>query len=159
MEQRVDVGFIGFADEATAARLSLRKVGACTFVAALPKEHPAARKPRIPLATLSQEFFLGISDETYPAASRHVVKACERAGFRPKMLQMVERGYTIIGMVAAKCGVGLVPETLRSLPHEGVVFRALAEPPSADLFVAWKGKTPSPITGEFLQVLEPPAKA
>jgi DNA-binding transcriptional LysR family regulator len=73
---------------------------------------------------VSNEFFLGISEETYPGASRLVAEAFARAGFRPKILQMVERGYTILGLVAARCGVALVPESLQALPHGGVVNSA-----------------------------------
>src|SRR5262245_56233710 len=36
---RIDAGFIGFAQEATAAGLAVRKVGQCEFVAALPVQH------------------------------------------------------------------------------------------------------------------------
>src|SRR6185503_6517758 len=52
-EGRLDTGFIGFAHEADAARLAKRRVGACTFVAALPQNHPAARQAKVSLATLA----------------------------------------------------------------------------------------------------------
>src|SRR4051812_44527569 len=136
LEGRLDAGFIGFAHEADAAGLKTQKVGACTFVAALPKAHRAARKSTVPLASLANDFFFGISDQTYPAASLYVSEACARAGFRPKFLQMVERGHTILGLVAGKCGVAILPESLKALPHPGIVFRPLADPPRADLFLA-----------------------
>jgi len=137
---RLDAGFIGFEDDA--AGLQSRKIGTCSFVAVLPKDHHAARKAALPLASLADEFFLGISAQTYPAASHYVTQACERAGFKPKFLQMVERGYTILGLVAAKCGVALVPASLKAMPHPGIVFRTLADPPVADLYLAWKARTP-----------------
>ena len=40
--------------------------------------------------------------------------------------------------------VALLPESLRALPHPGVVFRPLADPPVADLYLAWRG-TPEPV--------------
>ncbi|HUD83160.1 MAG TPA: LysR substrate-binding domain-containing protein [Candidatus Saccharimonadales bacterium] len=150
LEGRLDAGFIGFAHEANSAGLSKRKVGSCTFVAALPKDHRAARKSVVQLASLADDFFLGISTETFPGASRHVTDACVRAGFRPKILQMVERGYTILGLVAGNCGVALLPESLKALPHPGIVFRPLADPPVADLFLAWRAKSIQPVLKEFL---------
>jgi DNA-binding transcriptional LysR family regulator len=153
IEGRLDAGFIGFAHEADAAGLNKRKVGVCTFVAALPQGHRAARKSSIPLASLSEDFFLGISDQTYPGASRHVMTACHRAGFRPKILQMVERGYTILGLVAGRCGVALLPESLKAMPHSGVVFRPLADPPVGDLFIAWRVKAPQAPLADFLKVM------
>src|SRR5262249_53549106 len=58
LEGRLHAGFIGFAHEANAAGLSKRKVGSCSFVAALPRDHRAARKSTVPLASLADDFFL-----------------------------------------------------------------------------------------------------
>jgi DNA-binding transcriptional LysR family regulator len=138
VEGKLDAGFIGFAQEADAAGLEKRRVGACALVAALPKAHRAARKSKVTLSTLAKEFFFVISDEHYPGASRLVLAACERAGFRPKILQTAERGHTILGLVAGNCGVALLPEPLRALPHPGVVFRPLTDATESDLFVAWR---------------------
>jgi DNA-binding transcriptional LysR family regulator len=146
----LDVGFIGFAYEADAARLAKRSIGACEFIAALPAKHPAARKPKVPLAVLASELFIAISDATYPGAARYIREACERAGFRPRILQVAERGYTILGLVAGNCGVALVPEPLRALPHPGVVFRKIENPPRGELYVAWNKTWPSPLRDRFI---------
>ena len=154
VQGRLDAGFIGFAQEADAAGLSKRKVGTCAFVAALPKNHRAARKPKVPLATLAQDFFFVISEQNYPGASRFVLEACQRAGFRPKILQAAERGHTILGLVAGNCGVALLPEPLRALPHPGVIFRPLAQPPTGDLFIAWRATRTSPARDAFLRLFD-----
>jgi DNA-binding transcriptional LysR family regulator len=150
LEGRLDTGFIGFSQEADAAGLAKRKVGSCAFVVALPKNHPAASKVRVSLGTLAQDFFFVISELSYPGAAQFVLKACERARFRPKILQAAERGFTILGLVAGGCGVALLPEPLRDLPHPGVVFRPLAQPPRGDLFVAWRPSPVSPLRDTFL---------
>ena len=49
LEGRLDAGFVGFAFEADTAGLRKRKVGACAFVAALPKTHRAARSATVSL--------------------------------------------------------------------------------------------------------------
>ena len=152
-EGALDAGFIGFADEADSAGLLKRRIGRCEFVAALPRGHRAGRKSRIPLASLAGEFFLGISTDTYPGAAHCVTAACRRAGFRPKILQTVERGYTILGLVAGNCGVALVPESLKALPHPGIVFRQLAEPPTADMFLAWRKGAAHPALPRFLETV------
>jgi DNA-binding transcriptional LysR family regulator len=150
VQGNIDAGFIGFAHEADAARLSKQKVGTCTFLAALPKNHRAARQSKVPLASLADDFFLMISQQSYPGASRFVSDACEKAGFRPKILQTVERGYTILGLVAANCGVALLPMSLRHLPHPGVVFRPLSDPPAGDLFIAWSSARANRLRDLFL---------
>jgi DNA-binding transcriptional LysR family regulator len=155
LEGRLDAGFIGFAQEADGAGLCKRRVGSSEFVAALPRGHRAARQSRVELASLANDFFLGISEETYPGASRHVQDACRKAGFRPRTVQMVERGFTILGLVASGAGVALLPESLKAMPHAGVIFKPLAAPPVADLFLAWKPGTPAGALAEFIRGLEP----
>ena len=150
-EGRLDLGLIGFAFEADAARLSKRKIGECVFMAALPAAHPQARKRSLPRSALAGECFVVISEQTYPGAAHVLKEACRQAGFRPRILQTAERGFTLLGLVAGNCGVTLLPESLQALPHPGVVFKPLADPPRGELFAAWKARTPSPLVAEFLQ--------
>ena len=152
LDGKIDAGFIGFAHEADGAGLAKRKIGTCPFVAALPRGHPAAKKARVPLSLLRDDLFLMISEESYPGASRFVSEACKRAGFRPKILQTVERGYTILGLVAGRSGVSLLPEPLRQLPHQGVVFRPLDDPPEGDLFIAWQPSRKQPSRDALLSL-------
>jgi DNA-binding transcriptional LysR family regulator len=67
-----------------------------------------------------------------------MLRACAEAGFKPRTLQVAERGHTILSLVAAGCGVALLPEPISALPHANVVFRPPADPVSADLFVAFR---------------------
>ena len=94
-----------------------------------------------------------VSEQTYPGASRVAYRACQSAGFQPKVAQTVERGFTILGLVASNGGIALLPASLRSLPHPGVVFRPLLEPPEADLYVAWKATRPQTVRDTFLSLL------
>ena len=155
---KLDLGFIGFAFEADSARLAKQKVGQCSFMAALPQKHPAAGKREVPLAALAQDFFIVISEQTYPGAARFLNEACRRAGFRPKILQTAERGFTILGLVAGNCGVTLLPESLQALPHPGVVFRPLLDAPVGDVFVAWNPAVQTPAARDFLTSLQTTTK-
>lgn len=154
LEQRkLDLGFIGFSFEADSARLSKRRIGKCALMAALPEQHPAAGRRKVTLNHLSNEFFIVISDQTYPGAAHLLKTACAKAGFRPRILQTAERGYTILGMVAASCGVTLLPESLKAVPHPGVVFRPLEDPPEGDLYVAWNPGAESPGVRTFVSMV------
>lgn len=152
VEGTLDAGFIGLADDAKGPGLARRKVGACSFVAALPERHASARKKRLPLLDLAEQPFLMIAEESYPGASHLVSQACELAGFRPKIAQHVRRGFTILGLVAGGGAVALLPESLCTLPHPGVVFRRLREPVGADLYVAWRPSLFRPERDTFLRL-------
>jgi DNA-binding transcriptional LysR family regulator len=71
---------------------------------------------------------------------------------------MVERGHTIIDLVASRCGVAIVPESLQTLPHTGVAFRLLAETPVADFFLAWRANSSNPALRAFREITLPPAR-
>lgn len=135
---KIDVGFIGLSFEAEAAQLDKHRVGSTHFVIALPETHPLVKARRVRLSSLQNEVFLLISDEHFPGASQVMLRACAEAGFKPRTLQVAERGHTILSLVAAGCGVALLPEPISALPHANVVFRPPADPVSADLFVAFR---------------------
>jgi DNA-binding transcriptional LysR family regulator len=152
-QSRLDIAFIGFATDRVSKDLARQRVGSCAFVAALPEKHVLARRRVVELCSLAQEMFFAISDQTYPSAASLVAEACVAAGFRPRILQAAERGYTLLGLVAGNCGVALVPESLAALPHPGVVLRPLSRPPRSDLFLAWRPQRASAIRDAFLASL------
>jgi DNA-binding transcriptional LysR family regulator len=152
LDRRLDAGFIGFAQDADSMGLMKRKVADCRFVAVLKKDHPAAHKSKLTLSMLAEDFFFTISDQSYPGASRFIADACEQAGFRPKILQAAERGYTIVGLVASNRGVAILPESLKAMPHPGVVFRPLLDFPQTDLFLAWRKEDPSPVLRGLIEM-------
>jgi LysR family transcriptional regulator, benzoate and cis,cis-muconate-responsive activator of ben and cat genes len=152
---KLDAGFIGLAFEAEAAGLEMRRVGTTQFVLALPERHALARRRAVDLRALEREVFLLISEEYFPGASRVMREACRHAGFKPRMLE-VERGHTILSLVASGCGVALLPEPLRALPHASVVFRPPTEPITADLFVAWRKGLDASAKRSLLAAVEKP---
>ena len=70
-------------------------------------------------------FFIGMSEVSYPGYRDWLTKACQRAGLRRKVLQNVDLERTMIHAVAAGLGVALVPEQLKELEHDNLVFRPL----------------------------------
>ncbi len=148
----IDAGFIGLADEADAAGLAKQRIGTTRFMAVLPEMHPQAKRRTVDLSALRQDLFLAIAEEAFPGALRTMMDACAGAGFKPRVVQTSERGHTLLGLVAANCGVALLPESLSALPHRGVVFRTLRQPLSVELFLAWNPQRKSKALAEFLEV-------
>lgn len=153
---KLDAGFIGFQFEAKAAGLSMERVGRAEFVVALPEKHKLARQRGVSLKSLAEEVFLLISEEHFPGAAQVMRTACSEAGFKPRTLQ-AERGHTILSLVAAGCGVALLPDPLRALPHAHIVFRPPARPVTADLFLAWRKGFDGSLKRSLLTALAAPA--
>jgi DNA-binding transcriptional LysR family regulator len=154
VDRRLDAGFIGFAHEADALGLAKYRVGSSSFVAALPAGHRLARKRTLALRELANELLIAISDGSYPGAWKCVLQACSQAGFSPRTLQAAERGFTILGLVASGCGIAILPESLRALPHPGIVFRPLDPAPAGDLFLAWNGNHRARLRESFVGFIE-----
>jgi len=142
IEGSLDIGFIGFAKDAAAPGLARRKIGSCALLLALPQNHRAARRRTVNLGEFAHEFFCVISDQNFPGAAQCAIEACASAGFRPRILETAARGNIQLGLVAANCGVALMPEPLAALPHPGVVFRPLTRLYTSDLFAVWDARRP-----------------
>jgi DNA-binding transcriptional LysR family regulator len=91
------------------------------FVAALPVEHPLAETTELDLAQLAGEPFV-IHPRGVSAMHEWVLAACADAGFRPPAMIEVAETATLATFVAAGLGVALVPEPVRSLALDGVVY-------------------------------------
>ena len=64
----------------------------------------------------------------------------------------------MIQAVAAGLGVALVPEQLKKLPHDNVVFRAIDLPVYTEGCIAWKGDELSPSLKTYLQIVKDVAR-
>lgn len=150
----LDVGLIGLENEAKRLKLPHEPFMKVKFYIALPKAHPAARKSRISLASLADEFFAGISEKAFPGAWEMVVKLCAQAKFRPRYLQVTENAFAAMSLVSAGCAVAIAPELMKAVAWEGVVFRPLDPPILLDAFVACRRETPTVPMKEFIRILK-----
>lgn len=122
-----DVDVVAIRDPDPDAALSVRHLRSERLVAVLPADHPRAGEDAVALAELRGEPFV-----THPSGHRSVMfaavmDACGRAGFLPDEVVEVRETAALVAFVAAGTGVALVPEPVRSLALEGVVFRPLSD--------------------------------
>jgi DNA-binding transcriptional LysR family regulator len=59
-----------------------------------------------------------------------------------------------LSLVAAGCGVALLPEPLSALPHANVIFRPPTVAVSADLFLAFRKDFNSAVRNSLVSALE-----
>jgi DNA-binding transcriptional LysR family regulator len=107
-------------------------------IVALPSDHRLAGTDQVSLADLRQDAFVSYPRTTGPGLSDQVIAACAAQGFTPKLGQSAPRLSATINLVAAGFGVSIVPESLRQLQPDGVVYRALADGPEALLGLAYR---------------------
>lgn len=133
--------------------LTYRPLGRDQLIVALPSAHPAASLDRVPLELLADEKFLVFERQAGPLMFDSMVELCMRHGFSPKIFT-ARLMPTIISLVSASVGVALVPDCLRVLQREGVVYRPLAGASSlVEYGAAWRTEDDSPVVRAFVRYL------
>lgn len=79
------------------------------MVAVLPKDHPLTKKALITLRDLANEPWILFAPHHGPGMHSQIIKACEAAGFMPRVVQKPRQMQTTAGLVAGGVGVALMP--------------------------------------------------
>ena len=152
-EGKIDLGFVGLREPIEERGLHFRAIASHETVAAVAKSNPLANKPLIELRELEPMFFIGMSEGSYPGYRRWLTQTCNSVGFSPKVLQDAELERTLIRSVAAGLGVALLPDQVRTLPHEDIVFRELNPIVMTESCIAWKAVDPSPALKAYINIV------
>jgi DNA-binding transcriptional LysR family regulator len=111
----------------------------------LPEAHPAARQQAVALTELAGEAWI----TSTPRSSCHPFtrRACQAAGFEPRVAAETNDHHVLERLVATGVGVALVSELSLSRAPEGVAVRPVAsDPPKRRIFAAHRagenGSTP-----------------
>ncbi|EAA7461613.1 itaconate degradation transcriptional regulator RipR [Salmonella enterica] len=149
-EGSLDVAFLrpGFTGN---ERFQLRLLSEEPMVIVLAETHPAAACKQIALSILKDEFFLLFPREIGLSLYDAVIKACGKAGFEPKIGQLVPQISSVINLVSAEMGVSMVPDSMRQVNVKGVVYRPVADQmPVAKLALAYRRGDTSPTLRNFI---------
>lgn len=155
LDGRLDLGILRgpLADGAIATRRLLAE----PMVLALPATHRLAEAtgpdgPRLAMADLAGEEFVAY-DNTRSAVNEALVASCLQAGFAPRVAHRAPGTSALLALVTARLGIALVPESVRAMQLDGVVFRDVAGATSIDLSLAWRADEPAPLVVSALDVL------
>ena len=105
------------------------------LVAVLPETHPRAGDPEIRLIDLKDDTFIAFDDVAGVGIGQALLDLCREAGFAPRITQKVSEIATLISLIAAGFGVGLVAGIVAHLRLPGVCYRPLAETDAASNLV------------------------
>lgn len=124
------------------------------FAIALPSWHPYADQKSLPVQQLSQEAFVA-----YPAGRGFHLRTamdeiCMDNGFVPHVVRESEASQTLLCLVAAGVGVTIIPEEIKKLAVEGVVFKPLpVGTRRLQHGLAWLESNNNPVLAHLLAVL------
>jgi DNA-binding transcriptional LysR family regulator len=135
--------------------IAMRVVVSEPFVAAVPADHPLARRRAVTPAMLRDEPFVLFPREVVPGLHAKLLGLCRDAGFDPHVVQEVEAWHTIVSLVEAGIGVSLIPASIQARRAGDLVYLPLRGPQVRTTTSAcWRADDTSQTTQAFLEVLE-----
>jgi DNA-binding transcriptional LysR family regulator len=152
IERRLDFGFIRSPKKpATAPSLKVLHLFEDPLVVILPPGHPLGKqRAPISISILAGEPFIMHPREIGTGVYDQVIELCQRAGFMPHVAQEAREMPTIVGLVAAGLGVGIVAASLRSVRVKGVRYRPLQEKEArSSMWLALRADRSSPQEAMF----------
>ena len=151
-EGRLHVGFL--APPVDDAALTVERVARFPIMLALPRNHPLASRPFVPLLAVAAEPHVMFSRDVAPGFFDSVISGCRIAGFTPRIAHEVDNLYSACSLVAAGLGVSFVPAGIQHV--RPIVLRRLrpALPGvDANVAVAYRRDSSSELLGLFLNVV------
>jgi DNA-binding transcriptional LysR family regulator len=133
-------------DESLATEVVMRE----RTVAAIPSEHPLAKRSRISLRSLAAEPLVLFPREQAPGFHDLLTGRLAATGRSPHVVQYAPEMTTIIGLVAAGIGLSPVPASVARLGLEGVTYRPLTGAPDTELLAVTRAGDESPLVAAFL---------
>ena len=120
------------------------------MVVALPVSRPLAQEPALDLERLAGETLVLLGRDESPGVRGSLAGATDLVHGD---VQEVREMQTVIALVRAGVGISLVPESVRALVREGVVYRELPPGgPTVELAMAWRSEDRSPVLEAFKEV-------
>lgn len=121
------------------------------LVLVLPRNHALAAKSKVAIKELAQADFVMYPQNAGTGIYPQIVQLCREAGFMPRVVQEAGEASTIIGLVAAGCGISILPASFERIHMEGVCYRPIADPAAvtALLLVQRKGES-APLADAFV---------
>ncbi len=150
LDGTIDLGFLRDGDPTPGIEtITLLKE---RYIAVLPQSHPLARKRSLRVNDLADQPFLLFARQMGPLAFDRAIDCCQRAGFRPNIVQEAPQWSTLVRLVAAGLGVSLAPACLTNLPIQEAVYRDLRTASRTTIDAATRLGSPSRLATNFLTI-------
>lgn len=144
----IDIG-ISF-PMAQAQSLSYQPMYQEALCAVLPSDHPLAQVPQVSVGDLADESFVTFPAATAPELHQAFMACCHRYHVEPDIRLETHLQQTIVNLVAKGLGVSLVPDSMRRMQLEGVIFKPLEYSVQVEQGIFWNTHNLNPCLQPFL---------
>ena len=147
----LDLGFVRPPDALLPAAVRLSALRQDRLMAVLPAASSLARRKSIDIAELKDLPFVmypaGAGTGIYP----QIFRLCREAGFVPRIGQVAGEASTIIGLVAAGCGVSVLPASFDRIRMDGAIYRPITGKSAVtSLLLAQRSDERTPLVEAFV---------
>jgi DNA-binding transcriptional LysR family regulator len=127
------------------------------LVLAAPRKSALTAYDAVPLRALHRQAFVGYAPSEGKYFYDRIAGALGQAGVEPEYVQHASQTHTLLGLVRAGLGVGIVPDSARELRLEGVIFLPIAQKNLyAEIYLAWRARHDNPALDAFVnRVVDP----
>jgi DNA-binding transcriptional LysR family regulator len=149
-DRSIDLGFIRPPEIELPHDVAIETLRRDPLVLVTPVNHALARRPAVSIAELADFAFVTFRTDAGTGVQGQVLRLCREAGFEPKIALEAGEGSTIIGLVAAGCGISILPESFTGLRVKGVSYRRLSDRSAVtQLALARRGGEALPLVDHF----------
>ena len=132
--------------------IAIRNYAQC---AVMYPDHPLAGEAKISRARLADEPFITADRSKVPLAYNQMIRDCASYGFSPNIIHESQSMETVLLMIEAKLGIGLMPEYYKIYASKNLRFIKLeGEEGSVRLVAAWMKDNPNLSIPLFIKILD-----
>ncbi|MCY8204491.1 LysR family transcriptional regulator [Bacillus sp. N12A5] len=151
LKGNIDIGILHPPLEHPELQIETTQSSPC--ILALPKQHPLALKESIDITDLENEPIITLSKEAWPTLYTDFIQLCEKAGFKPNVVQEATEYQMVIGLVTAGIGITIVPSSARRLFNLDVTYRSVDHfQLKAEWIIAYRKDSQNPVLGQFVDI-------
>jgi DNA-binding transcriptional LysR family regulator len=152
-ERSLDLGFVRPPELEIPKSIILTKLRRDPLLLFMPTKHKLAKKNVIDLRKCNGEAFVMYPKNAGTGIYPQFIRLCNEAGFEPRIVQEAREASTIIGLVAAGCGITILPESLKAIRMAGVCSRPLTgTSATTTLMLAHRAGEASPLIDAFFKL-------
>lgn len=150
-QRTLDLGFIRPPERGAGDDVKLTTLRHDPLVAVLPSALPLARRKTVAIRDLEGLPFVMYPPDAGTGIYPQIFRLCRDAGFVPQVALEAGEASTIIGLVAAGCGVSVLPAAFGRIRMDGVCYRPISDKAATTtLLLAQHADGGSPLVEDFV---------
>ena len=150
-QRTLDLGFVRPTEMPAPPDIAFDALREDQLVAVLSTASPLARRRPVAMRELKDAPFVMYPPTAGTGIYPQIFRLCRAAGFTPTIGHTAGEATTIIGLVAAGCGVSILPSSFNRIQMDGVCYRPITDAgATTTLLLARRSDEPNALVDAFV---------